>query len=114
MAKFFYSKTNDTTNAAQAENGIILNWASNTTNRYVKFYKNKNLIKNIMIPNNSQGLNNSIGNIDSWMPSGTPTQKFESFFYNTNTPAGFVMPTSTNASNNAFAYMKANNSNWPR
>ena len=46
--------------------------------------------------------------------AGSGIMSCESFFYNTNTPAGFVMPTSTNASNNAFAYMKANNSNWPR
>lgn len=113
MAKFFYSKTNDTTNASQAENGIILNWASNTNNRYVKFYKNKNLIKNVMIPNYSQSIENGINNIQSWIPSDK-TQVYSSFFTDTNTPAGLIMPTSTNTSSNAFSYMKANNSNWPR
>lgn len=114
MAKFFYSKTDDTNNASQAENAIILNFPSTSVGRKVKFYKNGSQIRNLSIPNNDGGnIGATVSNIGSRMQNNSV---FQSFFYDTQSPQGSIIPPNpgTNGTVSAFAYMKANNSNWPR
>jgi len=106
MAKFFYSKSNDTQQALQSDYGIILNSSS------VKFYKNKDLKATL------SGVNvtsmPTAQNICSKLPNGVKG-RFTQYFNNIDsdpTPAG------TNLSNNAFAYIKVNTNlsdgiSWP-
>lgn len=116
MHKFFYSKSNNTSQAQQSDNAIILNGNS------VKFYKNRVNIKALPIPN--------IGNMPfAYMPTALNMlnslpdvlkSKYLQFYnqkgiYNNN-----IIPAGTSVNNNAFAYMKAsfsymngNQWNWP-
>lgn len=98
MAKFFYSKSNDTSQAQQSNNGIILNGSN------VKFYKNRVNTKTL-----SGGTISNMptaSNILNKLPNVVKSRYLQ-YFNNSNIDNN-PKPAGTTTTTNAFAYMKAN------
>lgn len=95
MAKFFYSKSNDTSQAQQSDNGIILNGSN------VKFYKNR--INTKTLSGGTISNMPTASNILNKLPNVVKSRYLQ--YFDNSTIDNDPKPAGTTANTNAFAYM---------